>query len=385
VDDLGPNAGTERQIEETVKRLDRSRLEVHVCCFADSDRLRRLSAYVTTAVFPLDSIYSVAGLRQMGRFRGYLRQNRIHVVHGWMAKSSVFAVVAALGCGCAVVTSRLNTGYWYTPYYISLFRLLNRGTTRIFSNSEAAKRRAVAAERVSPSKVDVIYNGVDMTRFSPQSGDAGVAMHIGIPENTRVVGIVANLRPVKDLPLFLRAASIVARQAPRTAFVVVGQGPLRAELGRLACEIGLQGTLFFSDGYGSVPDYLQRMCIGCLSSETEGFSNAILEYMAAGLPVIATDAGGNAEALADGVTGYLVRERTPEAFALPIVRLLENEEERAAMGHRGLERCRELFSIEVYGNRMQRYYEAFGEPLRRGSGGLISSPVVCNVVSDQGE
>jgi glycosyltransferase involved in cell wall biosynthesis len=81
--------------------------------------------------------------------------------------------------------------------------------------------------------------------------------------------------------------------------------------------------------------------------------------MAAGLPVVATDVGGNSEAIADGETGYLVRDRTPEAFAEPIIRLLECENLRAAMGRRARERCRSLFSIEVYGERMRQFYRSF--------------------------
>jgi glycosyltransferase involved in cell wall biosynthesis len=273
-----------------------------------------------------------------------------------MVTSTMFGVLAAVGTDCSVVSSRLNTGYWYSPLYLKVFRLLNQLTDRVFANSEGAKRVAVAAERLSPAKVDVIYNGVDMRRYAADAGDLSVTGSLGIPPDALVVGIVANLRPVKDLQLFLRAAALVAAAVPNTAFVIVGQGPLRDELGRLATELEIAHQVFFSEGRGVVPDYLRRMSVACLTSLSEGFSNAILEYMAAGLPTVATDVGGNAEAIVDGDTGYLVRERTPEAMAAPVIRLLQSEDLRRTMGQRALARCRALFSIEAYATRMSEYY-----------------------------
>ena len=162
------------------------------------------------------------------------------------------------------------------------------------------------------------------------------AARLGIPEGAAVVGIVANYRPVKDLPLFLRAAKIVKENVPHAAFLLVGKGESLAELTDLARELNIANSVFFTNGEGDVRDHLASMSIACLSSVSEGFSNAILEYMASGLPVIATAVGGNGEAILEGQTGYLVRERTPEAFAAPIIRLLQNEDLRRQMASNSL-------------------------------------------------
>jgi glycosyltransferase involved in cell wall biosynthesis len=170
------------------------------------------------------------------------------------------------------------------------------------------------------------------------------------------VGIVANFRPVKDLPLFLHAARLVASAAPKAVFLLVGQGELKPALESLARSLGIPDRVFFSDGRGRVPDYLARMCIACLSSRSEGLPNAIMEYMAAGLPVVATDAGGIPELVTDGVTGRLVRVRTPDAFAGPIIQLLQDDALRAAMGRRGLERAQAEFDILAAVKRLERFY-----------------------------
>jgi glycosyltransferase involved in cell wall biosynthesis len=205
-----------------------------------------------------------------------------------------------------------------------------------------------------------MYQGVDTKRFAPYGENPSVspsAARLGIPEGAAVVGIVANYRPVKDLPLFLRAAKIVTENVPHAAFLLVGKGESLAELTNLARELGIADSVFFTNGQGDVRDHLATMSIACLSSVSEGFSNAILEYMASGLPVIATAVGGNGEAVLDGQNGYLVRERSPEAFAVPIIHLLQNEDLRHQMASNSMQRARELFSMDGFVLRLEQYYE----------------------------
>ena len=306
-------------------------------------------------VFPLTRINSTVGIRQMWRFRAYLKQNSIDVVHSFMNNSAIFSVLAAQGSGCrAIITSRLNCGYWYTRKWIWTFRILNRYSTHILSNSALAKKITVSVERVAPHKVTVFYPGVDLHRFA--SGNPSGGASLGIPTDALVVGIVADFRPVKDLPLFLRAAALVSQAFPSAAFLLVGQGPLKPELQRIAAELGLAKRVFFSVPEVAVADYLARMSVACLSSQSEGLPNAILEYMAADLPVVATDVGGISELVRDGVNGFLVRTRAPDAFAGPIIQLLRDQNLRMAMGRKGLERAKAEFDISAAVARLQRFY-----------------------------
>jgi glycosyltransferase involved in cell wall biosynthesis len=369
LDSVKEDAGTERLVAALATRLDRGLFEPHVCCFEDSERLTSLSRHLRTVVFPVGRVYSPAGLRWIWRFRRYIERNQIDVVHSFMTRADIFGVLAALYLRRPVViTSRLNSGYWYTPGYIRLFRFLNRHTAHVVTNSAYAKKVVAAAEKLAPDKITVLYTGVDLARYSSSSGDLSVAVTLGVPSDAQVVGVVANYRPVKDLALFLKSAHIVAAAAPRAAFLLVGKGELRPELEKLAVELRIRDRVFFSDGRGSVPDHLARMSVACLSSLSEGLPNAILEYMAAGLPVVATDVGGNSELVADGVTGYLVRGRTPEAFAEPIIRLLRDEALRAAMGQKGLERARTEFDLSAAVQRLESFYISAVENARVDAG-----------------
>jgi len=369
IDSLAPNSGNEILLARIANALDPNVIEVHVCCFAASHRLSSLQPQVRTAVFPLTNVNSPAGLRQVWRFRRYLKHNRIDAVHSFVNKAAIFSVLASLAAGGrAVITSRLNCGYWYTKRWVWIFRVLNHFSTDILANSAAAKDATVAIEGVSPSKITVFYPGVDLERFAPASGDFSAAVRWGIPAHVPVVGIVANFRPVKNLPLFLRAAALVAKAAPDVAFLLVGQGSLKPDLQELAFELGIAERVFFSSAEVSVPDYLARMSVACLSSDSESLPNAIMEYMGAGLPVVATDVGGVRELVRDGVSGYLVRTHTPEAFAEPIIRLLQDRELGLAMGRQGLERARAEFEMSASVKRLQQFYI---EAVTRAHGGSV--------------
>jgi glycosyltransferase involved in cell wall biosynthesis len=355
VDSLGPDAGTEKLVANLVTAIDPQIIEIHLCCFENSDRLMSLPAQVHRAVFPLTRLNSPAAMRQLWRFRAYLRRNGIEAVHSFMTKSSIFSVLASRGTACrTVITSRLNSGYWYTPKLVWIFRALNRYSTHILTNSAMAKELTSSVERLSPHKITVLYPGVDLHRFG--SGNPSSLAPLGIPPEALVVGIVANFRAVKDIPLFLRSAAVISAAVPSAVFLLVGQGALKAQLKRLAAELKIGDRVFFSSPEGAIPDYLSRMSVACLSSESEGLPNAILEYMAAGLPVVATDVGGICELVHDGSTGYLVRTRTPEAFAEPVIQLLRDPGLRRAMGRRGLERARADFDISGTVLRLQQFY-----------------------------
>jgi len=364
-DTVGLDAGTERQVVETARRLDHDRFDVHVCCLEDSPQLQSLRGICHIAVFATFSANSWSGVAQAMRFRRYLREHRVEIVHAYMNKTAAFAVMSCIGSSRIVITSRLNTGYWYTPHLRRMFRMLNLRTDSIMANSQEAKRIAVETEGLKPNDVVVVYQGVDMSKFSVGLGDPSACERLGVPRGACVVGIVANLRPVKDHKLFLRAAQLVARELGNVAFLLAGRGELYVELRQFAAELGIGERVFFTQGEGNVMDWLAGMSVGCLTSFSEGFSNAIMEYMAAGLPVVAIDVGGNRDAIVHGETGILVADRTPEAFAKPLIELLRNERLRAQMGTQGFRRCQELFEVGKTIGQLEQLYESLMAGRRR--------------------
>jgi L-malate glycosyltransferase len=361
IDSLAHDAGPDKQVAELIRGIDHDRFEMHLCCFEDCPRMRSLDDLCRQIVLPVISIYRINGIRRILQLRRYIIDNKIDIIQTFLIKANIVGTLAAWGTKCRVVSSRRNMGYWMTPFYTWLYRRLARHTTRMLANSERVKRFVIEKEHVPPEQVDVLYNPVDMAKYAPGCGDPSVLRSLGVPDDAKLVGLVANLRPVKDPALFVRAAQLVSRAVPQAAFVLVGTGLMRDELGALAANLGISSKVFFSDGRGTVQDYLGRLAVGCLSSQSEGFSNALLEYMACGLPVVATDVGGNAEAIRHGITGYVIPHGAPDALARPIIGLLQDDDRRSDMGHRALERCREMFNADAVIKRYEDYYRGLLE------------------------
>jgi glycosyltransferase involved in cell wall biosynthesis len=365
-DTVAHNAGTERQIMEIGRRMDPRKFELHLATFEDDQPAAAAEIFDHT-IFPLISVWTAQGARQVLRMASMIRSKKISIVHGFMHKASIVGTLAGkLGGAPIILTSRRDLGYYQTPRSLAVLRLLNPLATRITANCEAARLAASQLEKVDLAKIDVLYNGVDLHAFR-NSNHASAEPAVPVPADGKVVGIVANYRPVKDLPLFLKAAAVVASEEPETVFLLVGTGTMEPELKELARSLRIADRTIFTCGRGAVPAYLHRMSVACLSSASEGLSNSILEYMAAGLPVVATDAGGNRELIVDGRTGFLVRERTPHAFAAPILRLLRDGGMRSAFGRAGLERCQEMFEMSVAVQNTQKYYEELIANVRAGA------------------
>lgn len=356
IESLAGRGGTETQLLELISRVDGTRFRLHVCCFEESAPPLELPPPHTIQILPLTKVNSPAAIRQILRLRAYIRRNRIDLVQTFMFKASVIGVLAAWGASCrAIVTSRRSLDFASGHYRMT--RFLNGLSTRILANSETVKAATIEAEKVSPDKIDVLYNGVDLERFGriETSHTAGLG-RFGIPEGAPVVGIVANLRPVKDIPFFLDAAKVAAAEIPDAAFLVVGTGPLKPQLEAYAAELGIRERVYFAGPADNIAELLPHLKVGCLTSLAEGFSNAVLEYMAAGIPVVATAVGGNPEAIVHGVTGYLVKGRDVAGFAQHIVGLLRDEGTRRVMGRRAQARCRELFTVQEMVCGHERYW-----------------------------
>jgi hypothetical protein len=180
IDSLNNEAGTENQLISLIRGMDSQRFELFVVCIEDGEPLRRLAPQATPLVFPMTRVFSLNGLRQILRLHNQINRLQIDILHAFFTRTSVLGVLAAPGSNCQVVlTSRRNMGHWYTPFYRTVFRLLNHMTSRVVANSESAKRAAVEIEGLPASRIDVLYNGVELERFSG-AGDRLLLDRLGV-------------------------------------------------------------------------------------------------------------------------------------------------------------------------------------------------------------
>src|SRR3989441_1516187 len=209
-------------------------------------------------------------------------------------------------------------------------RLVYRFAHQVIANSNAVRDQLIR-EGAPAKKIVTLYNGLDTARAMPSSGlsrEAALAM-FGLPQDSerRFVTIVANVNhPVKDHDTFLRAAARVHAAVANSAFIVAGEGKLMSSLQALAAQLGLERDVFFLGRCEKVAELLSVSDVCVLSSKAEGFSNSILEYMAAARPVVVTDVGGAREAVIEGETGFIVAAGDHENMAARIITLLREPE-----------------------------------------------------------
>jgi glycosyltransferase involved in cell wall biosynthesis len=254
-------------------------------------------------------------------------------------------LIARLARVPVVLGSRRNVNHWMSPVFARLQRASNRITTAIVANSEAVKDATVKVERTPAEKIIVQYNGVDVAAFANAASErARIRGEWQLKSDAVVVGTVATLRPVKGIDVFIDAARSVANHSERAYFVIIGDGPYRTQLHEQARLTGLGDRIRFAGETNQIPALLSALDVAVLPSRAEGFSNALLEYMAAGLPVVATAVGGNAEAL-DHTGCLIVPPADASTLADAVISLIGSADARVRIGTAARKRAREAFDI----------------------------------------
>jgi glycosyltransferase involved in cell wall biosynthesis len=373
--------GSEVQAVQLTRLLRESgRYDVSVACLDGGGVLRpeveRLDVG-EIAEFPLTSFYDRSFVAQVARFARLLRARGAAVVHAHDFYTNVFGMAAAALARVPVrIASRRETTGTRTPAQKFVERRAYGLAHAIVANAEAVGRQLVE-EGVRPGKIVTVYNGLRAERVAPPPGlGRGEARsRFGLPDGDRpAVTILANLRlPVKDHPTFLRAARQVAEEVPEAVFVLAGEGELTGQMQALAAELGVGDKAFFIGRCGAVAELLAASDVCVLSSRAEGFSNAILEYMAAGRPVVATDVGGAREAVSEGETGHLVPAGDHAAMAARVVSLLRDPGRAREMGGRGRRVVLEKFSCQAQLERTDELYRRLLPGARPVSPGELGS------------
>ena len=355
--------GTERQVANLARGIDSSQFDLHLACLHNSGELlaELETLRVPRSEFRIGRLYSPKTLWQGVRLAQYVRRNLIQIVHSYGFYPNVFTVpVARLAGASIVVASIRNTCDLLTPLQRRLQKLVCRLADCVLVNAEAIRENLVE-EGYDPSKIVVIRNGITLSRFAKRERAAVIRQELGFPPTARLVGVFSRLNPMKGIPYFLDAATVLAERFPDVCFLVVGDGAIRQELEEQARRMGLGRRIAFTGFRSDVPELLSEAAVSVLPSLSEGTSNTLLESMAAGIPVIATRVGGNPEVIEDGVSGLLVPPRDSAALAAATARLLEDEALAARLGEAGMRRVSELFSIEGSVHETEHLYQRLVE------------------------
>lgn len=356
-------AGTQTHIANMVRGHDRDRFAPGLLCLQGKGPLgERLEAEgYPVGALGLERIYGPAAARACARYVARLRREAIDVVHAYLFSAQVFGVPPARLAGVPLVLAgrRAVGAYWTARKYRIARRFSNAFAHLHVGNSAAVRDYVVGEERVPPSRVRIVYNGVDAERFRPPDGGRG-------GRGSVTVGYIGSLTRVKGVDILLRAARLAVASFPRLRVRIVGDGPSPARradegdtderLKSLAGELGIAGAVEFAGGTEMVEEELRRMDIFVMPSISEGMSNAVLEAMASGLPVVASGSGGNLEVVGDGATGFLFPVGDDAALAGRIAALARDARMRGAMGEAGRRRVLERFTVGRMVSEMEALY-----------------------------
>ena len=342
------HGGTEKQLAALIRGLDRGRFDPALCVLKPSTMdLSDLNCPVLELGFR--SFRSFAAIGCVRRLRRFIRDRRVDLVQTFFQDATLLGCAASLRTSVrARVATFRDMGFWRTPGKVAQLRLAYPAFHGFNANCGAVAKQFHDLDGIPADRFEVIPNGV-----------AAIPPALARSSPVRpVIGIVANMdRSVKRVDLFLDAAQIVARAESGAQFVIIGEGHLRPALIEQAARLGIGDRVRFVGGVTSVIDHVRRFDIGVVCSDSEGLSNAILEYMAAGVATVARDVGGNAELVADGQTGRLVRSDRPDALARAIVGLLRDDRRRQRMAAQARQVAERTFSMPAYIRRHERYYE----------------------------
>lgn len=358
--------GTERQLVLLMQGLS-EHFELGLVCTRDEGGLIGHARRVASHVRILDT-RSGWDFRLRERLRRVFAVQHPAVVHSFLSGFDYWATAAAREIGVPVVlTARRELAGWQRARHLWLVRRGNRHADLAVANSAAAAAYAAQREGMPREHYRVIYNGLERAAYEQPLSKHDARRRYRLPEHAPIVGMAANFTPVKDHALFVAAAGRIKAALPEAHFFLMGTGPLMEETRRSLVDTVGRDAFTIRHTLDEMPAAYAAMDVAVLTSTSEGAPNVVLEAQAAGRPVVASAVGGVPELLRAGVTGELVTERSGEAFAAPVIRLLCDASERVRMGEAARAHALEHFSAE----QMVAQYRALYRELlvARGVGG----------------
>ena len=304
-------------------------------------------------VLPLQRVYDLPALRAAFELRRFLRHQRIQIVQTFFESSDLWAgFVTKAMSGAKLIWSRRDMGILRARKHQIAYRIMSSMPDKVFAVSDQVRQHSIAVDRIDASRVQTIYNGLDLADWKRDSEPTK-------RQGEFVVATVGNIRRVKGHDVLIRAAAAIVTQFPNVSFSIAGdvlEPKYFEELQILIRDLNLSDRVHFAGGITNLRDYLSKADIFVLPSRSEGFSNAIIEAMAASLPVVATDVGGNAEAVENGVSGFIVPSEDVASLSEAIVRLLSDPGKAKKMGVVGRELALERFTIDAMMQRITNVY-----------------------------
>lgn len=349
--------GAEKQLALLAAGLPREHFDVHVCALTRGGPLHDMLEAAEIPVHIIGKSWKVDPGAYF-RLRHYIRKLAPDVVHTWLFAANSYGRQAARGAGVKhLIAGERCVDRWKVWHELAIDRFLAKRTARIVVNSNGVREFYTSAG-ISPEKFVVIPNGIAPFVPPANGSRAEVLNELGLPPDARLIGAIGRLWPQKRVKDLIWAADLLKCVRDDSHLLIVGDGPQRWRLERYRDQVEIQDRVHFLGERDDVPRLLPHFDCLWLGSGYEGQSNAIMEAMSAGVPVVATDIAGNRDLVLHGKTGYLVPVGDRAAFAKWTNVLLDDTELARSLGDAGQRRMLDEFSVQ---RMVQRHAELYSE------------------------
>jgi len=341
--------GTELQLIGLIERLDPKKYTPYLLTIRDTDPILT-PANCIHLPWKVPKLFSPSGIMALFKLIRFLRQEKISIVQTFFQDSTLFAGTAAILARTPIrIACFRDLGFWHTTKQAIILKRIYKAMTGFICNAEIVRNHFITHFGISAKHAAVLRNGIDVSALP----------YIEHPSPALQVGIVGNMtRQVKRTDLFIKAAAIVNKTHPEITWHIIGDGHMRPELEALAHTLNVFDKLHFAGRVSDVAGYLEKLDIGIICSDSEGLSNALLEYMFKGVTAVATAVGGNPELIEHEKTGLLVPANDESALAHAVTRLIENSEFKETLTRNARQKAEQEYSWEKCIAAHDNYYQS---------------------------
>lgn len=362
IDQLCETGGAERMLLNTIRLLPKDRFRCSLVTFKlDSSLALFQSLPCPHFVYPLRKTYDFNALRNSSKIRDFLHRENVQIVHTFHETADLWGgFVSKVGGNRILVSSRRDMGILRSFKHNVGYRLVNGMVDLVLTVSEEVRQFCIRTDGIPPRRTATLYNGLELATVDARNNTSDVRSVLGVQSSTPLIVTVGNIRPIKGIDVLVKTAARVVREVPNALFLVIGRNSdpeyfegVNREMGSL----GVTPNIRFWGESEEVTSLLRQCNIFFLPSRSEGFSNALIEAMACTLPCVATNVGGNAEAVSHGESGYIVSSEDAEGAAARIVALLRGSDASRKMGMAGRKIVESRFTADIMIKQLVGHYE----------------------------
>ncbi|MDH3258792.1 MAG: glycosyltransferase, partial [Deltaproteobacteria bacterium] len=354
-----PVGGAEEHLRTVLQNIDMDSFCPTVCCIREKGQIGEEIETLGIEVLSLKRMSKSVDFRIVMDIGKIIRQRKIHLVHSHLYHANMYGRVAAFFAGISSVTTEHNV---YLKKYKMHRRIVNwllaKRTERIIAVSEMVKNYVIARDWIGSRKVEVIHNGIDLSRFSSRLSKTIAREKLGIPTDCFLLGIVGRLSEQKGHIHLIHAMPAVKESIAEVRLLIVGPGPLEASLRKEVESLALGETVLFLGSRRDIPDILAALDVFVMPSLWEGLPVALLEAMSFSLPAVVSEVGGVAEIIENGENGFMVPPRDGTVLSRTIMELYKNDCLRRHLGKNARKTVAERFNAVTMTKRMESIYHS---------------------------